>query len=235
MTGIDSKAIRKHFLELRDDVLLEEALLRSEGMSEAAQEVACDVLNERLGGTSALLERERKRSGRLWGRIMEVRTFTQLRGEGEPVLGGRDIPPFDGVVLLSDQGLGFLPVPPQPLPDGVSLPEDDGPIKSWWEALLDAAGAPPGQPPPPPLVRLPLSLRATLDPTTAWIDKTLIHRLALEDLDLRVVVPHGRDVVCRLPPPAPEFLERWVKVVNVPLVEESHGGLMDRVAGWFRK
>jgi len=232
----DIDRIRKHYGALRDEELLRTAVLEGGTLVAPAQEVVRDVLLQRFGPPLDLVQRERERTGKLWGRIQQIQTFSRLRGPHEPVLGGgRDVPPYDGVVLLADQGLGFVPSsPPRPEEIFPTLPQD-GPMSGWWEGLLDATDIPADQRDARALYRLPLSLRALLDPTAAWIALSNLKQLELRGLELRVVVDGAGDALCRVPTPAPEFLGRWTTQYDIPLVERTDEKVADRVRGFFRR
>ncbi len=129
MSTADIDRIRKHYGALRDEELLRTAVLEGGTLVAPAQEVVRDVLLQRFGPPLDLVQREQERTGKLWGRIQQIQTFSRLRGPHEPVLGGgRDVPPYDGVVLLADRGLGFVPSsPPRPEEIFPTLPQD-GPM-----------------------------------------------------------------------------------------------------------
>lgn len=237
MSTADLDRIHQHYLALRDDALLRTAILEGGTLVEPAQEVVRGVVEERLGRPVALVTGATESMGKLWGRIQQVRTFSRLRGPQDPVLGSQDVSPGDGVLLLSDGGLGFVPLsPPPPAELFPTLPEPgQGPMGAWWQVLLNAAAVPAELRDARAVVRLPLALRARLDPTSAWIPLGALERLELRKLDLQVVVTGAGDAVCHLPPPAPEFLGRWGTQFDVTLHEHSDAGVASRVRGWLRK
>lgn len=237
MSQANVDRIRQHYEALHDDELLRTAILEGGTLVEPAQEVVRKVVEERLGRPVALVTGATGSMGKLWGRIQEVRTFTRLRGPLDPVLGARDVSPGDGVLLLSDRGLGFVPLsPPPPTELFPTLPEPgQGPVGAWWQALLNAAAVPAELRDARAVYRLPLALRARLDPTSAWIPLDSLERLELQQLDLQVVVAGAGDAVCRLPPPAPELLGRWGTQFHVTLHERDDTGVASRVRGWLRR
>jgi len=192
-----------------------------------------------LGTPTELLTREREITGQLWGRLQQVQTLTRLRGPLEPMLGTRDVPPYDGVILLFDQGLGFVPTsPPNPeelFPTLRDLDPDHGPLGAWWTEVLDAAAVPPALRDARAIYRLPLSLRARLDPTAAWIGLGTLARLELRGLELRAVVDGAGDAVCRVPADAPELLGDWGAQFDVTLQDRGDEGVTQRVRGWLRR
>jgi hypothetical protein len=231
----DIDSIRKHYGALRDGELLRAAVLEGGTLVAPAQEMVRDVVHQRFGTPAALVQRERKHTGNRWGRIQQVQTFSRLRGPHEPVLGVRGVPPYDGVILLSDQGVGFVPsAPPRPEEIFPSLPER-GPIGAWWVEILTAAAIPADLRDARAIYRLPLSLRAHLDPTAAWIAMDNLDRLELRGLDLRMVVSGAGDALCRVPAPAPEFLARWGAQFDVTLRDRGDKGVTSRVRGWLRR
>lgn len=237
MSKADLDRIREHYGALRDGELLRAAVGEGGTLVASAQEVVRDVVQQRLGAPADLVQSERRRTGRLWGRIGQVQTFSRLRGPNEPVLGGRDVPPYDGMILLTDQGLGFVPSSPPALTELFpTLPEpDQGPMGDWWTSLLDAAAIPEDLRTTQSVFRLPLCLRARLDPSSAWIALGDLERLDLRGLDLRVVVSGAGDAVCRVPEPAPEFLGRWGTQLGVTLQDRADEGVRSRVRGWLRR
>jgi hypothetical protein len=238
VNNADIDSIRKHYGSLRDGELLRAAVLEGGTLIAPAQEVVREVVLERLGPPAALVQRHLEQMGKVWGRIQQVQTFSRLRGPNEPVLGGgRDVPPYDGVIFLADRGLGFVPSSP-PRPEEIFPTLSDhtpGSMAQWWDGLLDAAAVPADQRDGQALYRLPLSLRARLDPTAAWIAKGDLKHLELRGLDLHVVVDGAGDALCRVPAPAPEFLARWGAQFDIRLVERTDKKVTDRVRGWIRR
>lgn len=239
MSTVDLDKIREHYRALRDGELLRVAMVEGGGLVSAAQEVVQEVVQLRFGTPAELIQREREKTGSLWGRIQQVQTFTRLRGPLEPVLGSRDVPPYAGVILLTLQGFGFVPSdPPNPREIFPTLPSHDfgsGAMATYWDDLLAAAGIPEDQRDAGALYRLPLSLRAGLDPSSAWIALSALDRLELRGPELRVIVSGAGDAVCRVPAPAPEFLGRWGEQQNVTLVDRGDEGVTSRVRGWLRR
>ncbi len=237
MSNADLERILKHYRALHDDELLRAAILEGGTLVEPAQQVVRQVALDRLGTPAAMLSTAGASMGKLWGRIQQVRTFSRLRGPQDPVLGVRDVSPADGVILLSDRGLGFVPLsPPRPEELFPTLPEPGhGPMGDWWLELLNAAAVPDELRDARAIFRLPLALRARLDPTTAWIPLDSVERLELRKLDLQVVVSGAGDAVCRLPAPAPEFLGRWGEQFEVELRDRGEEGVKSRVRGWLRR
>ena len=126
MSTVDLERIRAHYAALRDGELLRVAMVEGGALVPAAQEVVQEVVRQRFGTPAELIQREREKTGSLWGRIQQVQTFTRLRGPLEPVLGGRDVPPYAGVILLTNQGFGFVPSdPPNPREIFPTLPSHD--------------------------------------------------------------------------------------------------------------
>ncbi len=238
MSTADIDRIRDHYGALRDGELLRAAVLEGGTLVTEAQEVVREVVRQRFGTPADLVQREREQLGKVWGRIQQVQTFSRLRGPNEPVLGGgRDIPPYDGVIFLTDSGFGFVPSSP-PRPEEIFPTLGDhtpGSMAQWWDTLLDAAQIPADQRDAQALYRLPLSLRARLDPTASWISKADLNHLELRGLDLRVVVDRAGDALCRVPTPAPEFLGRWTAQFDISLVHRSDEKVTDRVRGFFRR
>lgn len=214
---MDPQLVRQRFSQLRDNELLRQALLSPCDLLPAAQAALAEVLAVRFGPFSTLWEREMARTGDLVARLPDVRGFARLRGRGEPVLGGRDVPPYDGMLFLTTGGVGFLPTSASP--DTVfgdfGPGAFEGPIAEWLgpRGIEWPQGAPRGGPRP-----LPLPLRARLDPATAWIDRAHLEELSFTRRQWRFRAEGVADAVFRLAEDEDGAqIEAWAKRVALSL------------------
>lgn len=214
---MDPQLLRQRLLELRDDELLRQALLDPCALLPGAQAVLAEVLAARVGTFAALWDREMERTGALVSRLPDVRGFARLRAPGEPVLGGRDVPPYDGILFLATGGVGFLPTSASPdtVFQDFGTCAFEGPIAEWLgpKGSQWPQGAPRGGPRP-----LPLPLRARLDPATAWIDRASLAALTRTRQGWRLEAEEVADAVFRLAEDEDrEPLEAWAARVDLPL------------------
>jgi len=216
MSQMSREELKKRYCELQDDALLREALIGAGELTPLGREAIAEALASRFGPYRELSGREVDRAGQLVGRLHDTRGFARLRAPGEPLLGGRDVPPYDGILFLATGGLGFLPTsaPAEQAFVDFAPAAQSGPIAAWLgpEGLAWPEGVDQGGPRP-----LPLPLRARLDPGAAWIDVASIDRVAPARRELRVYVREGADAVFRLPEPKPlQMLKRWAAHVERP-------------------
>lgn len=214
MDVFDRQTLRARYGGLRDDALLREALRESGDLVLPAREEIAEALSRRFGPFDGLVAREAARAGSLWGRIHHTLGFARLRAPGEPMLGGRDVPPYDGILFLATGGLGFLPTSASSAETFLDFAPEalEGPIAAWLGPTGARPVTPPGAPRP-----LPLPLRARLDEATAWIDAAVIVGIGPHRRELRVHVARGGDAVFRLEEAAQrEVLGRWAEHVGIP-------------------
>jgi hypothetical protein len=214
---LDPIQLKERFAALRDEDLLRQALVRTAELRPEAQVVIAEVLQERFGPYRVLAAQEVERAGQLIGRIRQVKGFSRLRAPGEPVLGGPDVPPYDGILFLATGGLGFMPrdtAPEQTFHD-FDPAALQGPVSRWLgpEGLLRPSEVPEEAPRP-----LPLPLRARLDPASAWIDRDTMERLTRDKREWHLHVPEGADAVFRLTEASDsDLLHTWAQQVELPL------------------
>jgi len=214
---VDIQLLRERLSVLRDDELLRQALLAPGDFTLEALGVLAEILAERFGPFSALWKREVERTGNLVARLPDVRGFARLRGPGEPVLGGPDVPPYDGMLFLATGGVGFVPTSASPdtVFQDFAREAFEGPVAEWLgpQGTEWPQNAPREGPRP-----LPLPLRARLDPATAWIDRTRLLELSLGRQEWRLRAQDAADAVFRLVEhEGREALEAWSAGVGLPL------------------